>query len=199
MVTFQSFSAVCCESRFRFRSVRSVRRVGGGSYGGGYSDDSGTSIGKKEFQLTTTSCCNTGIFAYKQNLNMFFIILGAIIGGIVGGIVLLCVIASCVNCCSDSCNKSHGNKNQGQVWSVHDEHVQGLPPYMESKGEAPPYNMATQGYSPPDGLATPENYPPYNGATLEGGAPYMTANGALPYPAGYTNDGLHSPQPHKQL
>ena len=75
MVTFQSSSAVYCESRFRFRGVRSfrsVRRVGGGSYGGGSSDDSGTSIGK-EFQLTTTGCCNTGIVAYKRNLNMFLL------------------------------------------------------------------------------------------------------------------------------
>ena len=106
-------------------------------------------------------------------------------------------------CCSEKCKQSHPEKNQGQVWSVKDGHVVGLPTCKESEDKAPPYNMATQGNSPADGLATPENYPPYNGATLEGGAPYMATNGALPYPpntvtpsdgVGYTNHG-YQPQP----
>ena len=83
--------------------------------------------------------------------------------------------------------------NRGQVWSVPEEQVQGLPPYIEAKGEAPPYSMATKGNSPPYSMATKGNSPPYNMATkgnsppqglatLEGGVPYMMTNTAVPYP-----------------
>ena len=123
-------------------------------------------------------------------------------------IFLICCIVSCVYCCKKNRDLPRENRgqvwsvpaeqvqvNRGQVWSVPEEQVQGLPPYIEAKGEAPPYSMATKGNSPPQGLAT-----------LEGGVPYMMTNTALPYPitpatssgeARLTKDGF-PPQPNKK-